>query len=666
MVVMGILSQAGASQAKLEHTTVELLSDVESIKPGHPFWVVFKMTLQPGWHTYWKNPGDSGLEPQLIWTLPDGFSVSPIQWLPPERLPQSTLVSYGYTNEAFYLAQITPPPDLPSDKVNLAVHAKWLVCEESCIPEEAKLALTLDRSDAAEPLYGHHRALVDQLVSELPEQLSQFGEYQIEGENLVFYLPKGFLTDEKVSDVVLFPEEKGAIKNTAPQHWSFKNNQLLIKIAKSHEFPDRIMGVIKVTDAETKTIKSYQLYFGKIAVPPLNPGIEGTLWGILLLAFLGGLVLNAMPCVFPVLSLKAVSLTRTDHHRPGFVRQQGLLYTGGVLITFLGLACLLILLRKTGETIGWGFQMQNPYFIIFMAYLMFFVGLSLSGIVYLPVLFGNTQATIQEEGKWGSLWIGILAVLVATPCTAPFMGVAVGYAMGQSAPIILLVFLSLALGFAVPYLLLSLFPVTFKIFPKPGRWMETFKEFMAFPLYATVAWLLWVLVQQAGPRGLITCLVGLILMTFSIWLWQWYRDRSFLVKLLMISLLTALTISPVFYLHQPKEIVRLEKFSRHRLQELRAQGKPVFVYATAAWCLTCKVNEVFLKSAAIQLLFKDRDIAFLEADWTNQDGEITDYLSGFGRGGVPLYVFYPNSGEPRVLPQLLTESIIVETIKNGG
>lgn len=652
-----------ATQAKLEHTTVELLSEVESVKPQQPFWVAFKITMKPGWHTYWKNPGDSGLETQLNWQLPDGFSVSPIQWLPPERLPQGSFISFGYTNEAYHLVQITPPKDLPEGKITISVQAKWLVCQETCIPEEAQLSLTLDRSGENDTLYSQHKALIDELVSELPEKPHQFGEYRIEGDHLIFYLPPGFLTDKKISDITFFPEEKGTIQNKVTQHWSLKENRIIIKITKNYTFPDRITGLIRATDAETKTINSYQLYFGKVDVPPVNEGLEGTLWGILIFAFLGGLVLNAMPCVFPVLSLKALTIAKKAHYQPAFVRQQGVLYMAGVISTFMLLAVALITFQHTGDAAGWGFQMQNPYFIVFMAYLMFFIGLSLSGVIYLPMLFGNMQATIDDENnKWGSFWIGMLAVLVATPCTAPFMGIAIGYAMTQPAVIIMLVFLSLSLGFAVPYLLISLFPVILKVLPRPGRWMETFKEFMAFPMYATVAWLLWVLVQQAGSRGLIICLMGLVLMAFSIWVWQRYRPQAKFNKALIALCLSVLTVSPVAYLREPNEIIRIEKFSRQRLQELRAQNRPVFVYATAAWCITCKMNELSLKSAALQMLFKDKDITLLEADWTNQDSEITDYLSSFGRSGVPLYVFYPKTGESKILPQILTETIIVEAI----
>lgn len=662
-----MMSPLSANQAKLEHTTVELLSEVESIKPDKPFWVAFKITMKPGWHTYWKNPGDSGLGTQLVWELPEGFSVSPIQWLPPERLPQSTLVSYGYSNEAYHLAQIIPPKDLTQEAYAFTVQANWLVCEEACIPEETKLTISVDRSDDAEPLYSQNKALIDELVSELPSKPNQFGEYRIEGTNLVFYLPKGFLTNKKIESLLFFPEERGAIQNNATQHWVIKDDHIVITIAKNHTFPDRITGIIKVTDADSKSIDSFQLFFGKVELPPISQGLEGSLLGIMLFAFLGGLILNGMPCVFPILSLKAVTIAKKAYGHQGFVRQQGLLYTLGVLITFLGLAAVLIGLKQTGDIVGWGFQMQNPYFIVFMTYLMFFVGLSLSGVVYLPVLFGSTQANIDDSSnKWASFWIGILAVLVATPCTAPFMGVAIGYAIGQPTFIIILVFLSLALGFAMPYLLISLFPTVLKILPKPGRWMETFKEFMAFPMYATVAWLLWVLVQQAGSRGLILCLIGLVLMAFSIWLWRYMQIKATIVKVVAVLGLVILTISPVAYLNQPQEILPVEKFSRQRLQELRAQGRPVFVYATAAWCITCKVNEVSLRSNTTQLLFKDNDIAFLEADWTNQDAEITDYLNSFGRSGVPLYVFYPKSGEARILPQILTESIIVEGILNGG
>lgn len=665
--VATIIQSLSASQATLEHTQVALMSEVETIKPEVPFWVVFKITMKPGWHTYWKNPGDSGMETILTWDLPEGFSASPIQWLPPETLTLGPVVSFGYSNESFHLVQITPPKDLTNETYAIKVRADWLVCEETCIPENASLAITVAKSTENDLLYTSHKALVDELVAELPNKPNQFGEYRLNGENIEFYLPDGLLVDKKISDVSFYPEGKGTIKNGSKQHWVIKDNRLIISMLKDFSAPDRITGLVKITDADSKEIKAYQLYFGKVHVAPIDEGLAGTLWGILLFAFLGGLILNAMPCVFPVLSLKAVSIASKAKSHRGFIRKQGLLYTLGVLGSFVAMASILITLKASGESVGWGFQMQNPYFIAFMAYLLFFVGLSLSGLAYFPALFGSSQATINEDkNPWSSFWIGVLAVLVATPCTAPFMGVAIGYALGQSTLIIILVFLALGLGFATPYLLISLIPVTLRLLPKPGRWMETFKEFMAFPMYLTVAWLLWVLVQQSGSRGLIACLIGLVFMGFSLWFWGRFRPRLLPVKILLGLFLTALTLSPMAYVKPSVDLIQTEKFSRQRLQELRAQGRPVFVYATAAWCITCKANEFALKSPAMQLTFQNQDITLLEADWTNQDPEITDYLKSFSRSGVPLYVYYPAQRDAVILPQLLTESIIVDALTKGG
>ncbi|MBX3486996.1 MAG: thioredoxin family protein [Candidatus Paracaedibacteraceae bacterium] len=662
-----LIQSLPATQATLEYTQVELLSEVETIKPETPFWVVFKITMKPGWHTYWKNPGDSGMETLLTWDLPEGFSASPIQWLPPETLTLGPVVSYGYSNESFHLVQITPPKDLAQESYSLKLKADWLVCEETCIPESASLSLTVMTSKEKDVLFTGHKALIDELVNELPDKPNQFGEYRLNGENIEFYLPEGLLIDKKISEVSFYPEEKGSIKNGSAHHWFIKDNRLIISMLRDFSAPDRITSLVKITDADNKEIKAYQLYFGKVHVAPIDGGLSDSLWGILLFAFLGGLILNAMPCVFPVLSLKAVSIAGKAKSHQKFIRQQGLLYTLGVFGTFLAMASILILLKSSGESVGWGFQMQNPYFIAFMAYLMFFVGLNLSGFTSLPALFGTTQASIDEtKSPWSSFWIGVLAVLVATPCTAPFMGIAIGYALGQSALIIFLVFLALGLGFAMPYLLISLIPLTLRLLPKPGRWMETFKEFMAFPMYLTVAWLLWVLVQQSGSRGLITCLIGLIGMAFSFWFWHRFTPRSVPVRIMISLFLTGLTLSPMIYVKPALNLIQTEKFSRHRLQELRAQGRPVFVYATAAWCITCKANEIALKSPAMQLTFKNQDITLLEADWTNQDPEITDYLKSFSRSGVPLYVYYPPQGDAIILPQLLTESIIVGTLTNGG
>jgi thiol:disulfide interchange protein len=400
----------------------------------------------------------------------------------------------------------------------------------------------------------------------------------------------------------------------------------------------------------------------------------------LLLAFLGGLILNLMPCVFPVLSIKALSLHDHAKQSPLRARLEGASYTSGVLLSFVALASVLIALRAGGAQVGWGFQFQSPFFVLLVAYLMFVVGLSLSGVFYLGgSIAGIGGSLASRSGYGGSFFTGVLAVIVATPCTAPFMGAALGYALSQPAVSLLAVFISLGLGLAAPYLLLSCWPGLQRLMPKPGAWMDTLKQAFAFPMYATAVWLLWVLAQQSGPDAVAAALGGMVVIAFAAWLYNGTRQSKSLSRKVSSVIAATAVVAALFvgYANVRQQSGQAspsadsasrdwEPYSAARLQALQSQGAPIFLNMTAAWCITCLVNErVALSDASVRTAFKESEVVYLKGDWTQRDTAITELLGKFGRSGVPLYVFYPPGvgSKPVVLPQILTPDIVLSTLK---
>lgn len=661
---------AFANPIKLEHTTATLISDVNHIQPGKPFWIALKLTLKPKWHTYWINPGDSGLATTVEWTLPAGFTASPIHWIAPHWLQTKQQVTFGYLNEAFYLVEITPPTAVSAQPQTLTAQANWLACGESCVPESAEITLTLPISSAeGTPDYTKHHALIHQLKDELPQQLKTSSEFSILDETVQFSVLLSKEHAQLIDSVRLFPTKNGLIKYNSPLKFSLENNLLTITAekGKNPQLND-FEALLQFNDQTTHKTYNYHLIFTqKQVTPALHIQEVLSLLTILAFALLGGFILNAMPCVFPILSIKALTIAKKKKSEFKKIRAQGFMYTVGVIASFLSLAFLLIALKKGGHSIGWGFQMQSPYFVTFMIYLTFLIGLSLSGLFYMPIFFGNTNAGIEEGRKRDSFLLGILAVLVATPCTAPFMGVAIGYALTQSTFTIIIVFAMLALGFAIPYLMICLFPSLLKLLPKSGPWMETFKEFLAFPMYATVLWLLWVLVQQSGSRALISIGSGLITMAFFLWLWRKLDLQNLVAKIIVLVCFTCFSFFPIAYLEPPvlSKSVQTEPFSKALVEKYQREKIPFFVNVTASWCITCKYNELTLNGASAEGFFNQKKIHYLEADWTNQNTEITDFLEQFGRSGVPLYVYYPANAKAVVLPQLLSFDILKSTIETA-
>ncbi|WP_336486383.1 protein-disulfide reductase DsbD family protein [Methylobacterium nigriterrae] len=670
-----------------------LVAEPAAIRAGEPFTVGIRMAMKPNWHVYWRNPGDSGLPPEVVWTLPAGFSAGPIQWPAPERIPVATLMNYGYAGETTLLVTLTPPPSLdPAEPLHLKARLGYLVCEEICVPGSAELALTLPAGSGPAAPDPANAALFARAREALPKPAPGPARLSREGERLVLSLDAPDLARRGVRSAAFFPYSETAIDNAAPQDLAIGGGTVRLTLTRANPgepAPSDLPGVLTVeTDSPDGPARQA---FGLGAAPPppaaaaqvsdeaapapvAAPDETLTLWSAAGLAFLGGLLLNLMPCVFPVLSIKVMSLVRHSGESAARVRLHGLAYTGGVLASFVGLAGLLVALKSGGAGIGWGFQLQSPIVVASLAYLLLAMGLSLSGVVHLGSnLAGIGDGLTRRAGLEGSFFTGVLATIVATPCTAPFMGAAVGFALTQPAAVSLLVFASLGLGLALPFLLLTAFPGALRRLPRPGAWMETLKGLLAFPVYATVAWLVWVLSQQVGPAGLFSGLIGLVLVGFAAWAWERGRLAPPLAGRLARGLAGAALVA-VGGLTVTLDADRAgtaaaraegtEAFTQARLDALRAEGRPVLVNLTAAWCITCQVNErTALSTEAVRAALKLRGVTYLKGDWTNQNPEITRILERHGRSGVPLYLLYAGAAEPAILPQILTQGTVLAALE---
>ncbi len=682
-------------------TETRLYSDLSTVTPGRPFWLVLHIRLKDSWHTYWKNPGDSGTPPILNWTLPSGFKVGDIEYLGPDRLPVDPLMDYGYHTDAYYLVPVKPP-ELVNQNATIIfmLKAQWLVCtKDICIPEKGEFSLVMPVTPShGEPKPTEQAKMIAELVDRLPKPINDAFTFDSNGTDVTFSvkLPKAPQAGARVE---FYPATDGIILNTAPQKVDISGDTVNFAIAAGNVHDAKLMqGVVSVYEGGKRRDYAVELKPGTVSAPasapaaaqtpqgepgaspapvqesrPLTPNvsagsvdISSALW----FALLGGLILNLMPCVLPILSLKVLSVAKKARSQAGEVRKQAFAYTAGVVLSFMVLAAILLLLQKLlGQSLGWGFQMQSPLFVSFLAVVMFLVGLNLSGAYEVPVLLGNAGGDkANEDSASGSFLTGVLAVLVATPCTAPFMAPAIGFALTQDAEVVIMVFAMLGVGLAAPFLLLSFFPALVRLLPKPGAWMLTLKQFLAFPIYLTVVWLLWIIIGQAGANGAGIAMLAMVLAGFCIFLLQ--RDTwlgHIMAVLLAIAIVKCMIsyITPMPRSAQAPAYSAAEmkySYSAEKLAELRKAGKPVFVYATAEWCITCKVNEtIALDKPEVKDAFKERHITTLVADWTDGDAEITKYLQSFDRSGVPIYVFYPEGGgEPQVLPQVLTPSILID------
>jgi thiol:disulfide interchange protein DsbD len=645
-------------------TTASLVTDTDQIEAGKPFQLGLRLRMAPGWHTYWRNPGDAGAPTEIQITVPEGAKAGPIVWPTPVRLPEGPVMTYAYTGELVLPMTLTPGVG----PLRIEASANWLVCEKICVPEEGRFSLDLPAGPVAPsaeaPLFAAAAARTPR-PSPFAARIAPDGTLSLAGEGL---------SAATVRDAWFFPAEAGSIDAAAPQQVSVQPGLVQLRLRRgSAEGP--LAGVVVLRDQGGQ--ESYFAVDATAGATPTASAPAVPFGRALLFAFIGGLILNLMPCVFPVLAMKAIAIARLSGHERGAVRSHALFYTAGVLLAFATLGALLIALRAGGAAIGWGFQFQSPLFVAAMAWVLLLVGLNLSGVFELGAgLAGIGQELAARRGHAGSFFTGLLAVVVATPCTAPFMGAAIAAAMALPLVLTLAVFVALGLGMAAPYAALAVAPGLAGRLPRPGRWMEVLRGALAFPMYGAAAWLLWVLSVEAGPAGVLAGLIGAVLLAFGAWTLGAAQRASGRFHLLggglaLAAVLTSAIPLAGLYASPPtpaQDEENAERFSPARLDSLRAEGRPVFVNLTAAWCVTCLVNErVALSPARVRAAFAEHRVAYLKGDWTRGDPSITAFLRAHDHDGVPLYLLYPPSGgEPVVLPQILTEADVLSQLERLG
>jgi thiol:disulfide interchange protein/DsbC/DsbD-like thiol-disulfide interchange protein len=680
-----------------------LVAAVTSVQPGQPFTVALRFEHKPHWHTYWVNPG-TGLVTTIGWTLPEGATASDILWPAPKALKDhsGTIVGNGYEGDLLLPVTITPPATLqPGESFTLKAAAEWLMCEDSCMPGSADLQLTLPVSadaPAADANFGLRLAAV---LANLPRadaawsvtasragaaitltvKAAQAGAHTPAGlrffadDNLAAYeLPQTVASDGAGGFVLTLP-----VSPDGPQDAPKLTGVLT---AENGWLPDGSLPGLRVDVPFTKT----GAQVGQVGDLPqggsqTRPTPEPTapapaaapvsLFGTLALAFVGGLILNLMPCVFPVLGIKILGFVNQAGSERRKVVTHGLVFTLGVLLSFWTLAGVLAVLRASGDQLGWGFQLQSPGFVYALALLMLVFAMNMSGVFEFGLSATGVGSNLQmKEGYGGSFFTGILATVVATPCSAPFLAPALGAALALPVTESFLIFTAIAVGLSAPYLLLSIFPQAVKVLPRPGAWMETFKQFMAFPLYATVAYLVWVLAGQTSEGGMLMALFGLVLVAMGVWFYgRWHAPGASAGRARFGVIAGALVCASGLWAGWPQPPapteINWEKWSEEAVAKYRAEGRPVYVDFTARWCATCQANKkLVFTSAEVLQYFADKKVVALKGDWTNKDPKITAELAKYQRSAVPFNVIWlPGKSDPVLLPELLTPGMVLNAIK---
>lgn len=762
---------------------IELLSDAQQVAPGERFRVGLRLRHDPHWHTYWRNPGDTGLPTRFELQGPEGTVYSDMVWPAPERLAIGNMANYGYEGEMLLYREVTLPADFRGRQARFQVNAEWLICRELCIPGEAALALEIPVGGSTRLLDAEHAAF-EQTRRRAPEpgKAREVGWWQRDG-NATLILPPEFTRNGQPRSALFLPYFEEVVRPVAEQRlveingegevrhglalslneqavrsaeagWEQKGGMLVVDGGQPVEVRLQKLAVTPIAGKTLTVDKPREVELeaqpgaggqgnGKggllgqmrldgeaprpsgdggaaapaesqaegqasaaAPVPPAQSGSIQSLWLAVLAAFLGGIILNLMPCVFPVIGLKILSFTEAAGGKPGVARRHAMAFSLGVVATFVALAGLLIALRALGQAVGWGFQLQSPVFVAIMALMFVLIGLNLFGVfeagASLTQLGGAGNG--RQSGYRNSFMTGVMAVVVATPCTAPFMGSAVGFTLGSSAWEMLLVFAALGVGMAVPYLILASSDRLLTLLPRPGAWLQTFKQLLGFPMFLTAAWLVWVLALQTDAEGVLLLLLAAICLGFSAWVygrWQFeLRPKgarstpAWLLAALLSVVACALLVSRLPVVadaatpsaragdartvageaapacvpgpdgNMPADCVGWQPWSPERVAAARAAGQPVFVNFTAAWCLTCQVNKrMALHRPEVMKMFAERKVLLLEADWTRRDQNISAELARHGRNSVPFYLFYDGkSATPRQLPELLTVDVVRDAL----
>jgi thiol:disulfide interchange protein DsbD len=664
---------------------VELVADVAAVRPGDRVRLGLVQKITPGWHTYWVNPGDSGLPTTVAFAPLAGVEIGPIVWPLPSRLPVGPMVNFGYKDEVLLPMTLNVAETVAPGAVTLTAEAEWLVCADVCIPESATVALTLPVLPPGAPVVPS-AAAAGFANAGLPMPAPWSATHARVGQRITIDVASEGLSAERLVDVFFFPLDANSVRHAAPQAWRVADGRLAIDLVAG-DFPpppgaplDGVLRVAERIEGGREVSHGFLLSAPPGAIAPAPPAIGGLGWA-LLLALAGGLILNLMPCVLPVLAMKAVAIARNAHGQREIVRVEGRWYGLGVVVCFVAIGALLVGLRAGGEAVGWGFQLQSPTVVAALAALCFLVALNFLGLVTVGGRLMNVGAdAARRDGRVGAFATGTLAVVVATPCTAPFMGAALGYALTRPTPEALAVFAALGIGMALPFLLLTHLPRALGWLPRPGRWMERLKQALAFPMLATTIWLVWVLGAQTDLDTVTTLLAAFVALAFAAWLVKATPGRLGATAATAVVVGAALVVvraidspslaRPAVATGGPLAMtvgaVTWEPYAPGRIEAALAEGRPVLLNVTAAWCVTCLVNErAALASTTVASRLADRRVLALKADWTRRDAAITRLLASFDRGGVPLYVLYPADAAgraPTVLPQLLTETEVLSAL----
>ncbi len=663
----------GPGPVKAQHLTAELTTLAPQIAAGGHLQAGLVLTIEENWHVYWINAGDSGEPPKIKWTLPDGITAGKMHFPPPQRLPLGPLMDYGYEDQVAFPVELTAAPTAKLGKAHLDAIVDWLVCANVCLPGKAHLGIDIDvvKGPVADP---PRIGALGQAINSLPQQLPlKMSVSATGGAKQILLTVK---TGDREEDVEFYPFESEQIENAADQLVQPQADGARVWLQRASDstaLPKTLHGIVELGGKENYEVTA-NVTPGEVTPPPAETkAVAGTetkgltLVGALTLAFLGGIILNLMPCVFPVLFLKGLALVHSSGEEQRRQRTHGVLYTLGIIVSFWTVVAVLLALRAGGQQLGWGFQLQSPGFVAILAAFLFFLGLSLAGQFELGLSLTSAGGSLaQKQGLAGSFFTGVLATVVATPCMGPFMGAAVGFALAQPAIVTFLIFTALALGLALPYLALTLNPQWTKVLPKPGAWMEVLKQLTAVPLFATAIWLVWVYARLHGSDGvdrmvsLLTCFLVLAIAGWVLGRWPGRWAAGIVATLLVVAAVTL----PLLRVRVGR--AQWQPYTAASLQSARASGKPVFIDFTAAWCLSCQVNErAVLHSAEVESMLITKDFVLLKADWTQYDPTITQELASVNRSGVPTYVIYPagEKASPDVLPELLTKDVVLQAIE---
>lgn len=703
----GMPALAASSSVDAAHVQVQLIVLPQGLNRGEAADAGLYFKIEPGWHIYWKNAGDAGLPPHVQWTLPQGITAGALQFPAPKRLPFGPLMDFGYEDEVLFPLKLSVTETAKPGPAVFHANVNWLVCQTSCVPGRAELELSRE-------IYNHpvkslplasDATIFKRFIGKLPKPLPTGYKvaFRPSGEGFRLIVQTG----EGETEATFFPAEPGILDNAAPQKLTPMSAGLVLNLKKAanlEDNPPALDGVLELSRGRAFEVAALP---GSVAMAsanvPSTPAVSAVPtsaatqalvvdspkpvsapahvpldWSQLIkifgLAFLGGMILNLMPCVFPVLFLKGLALVNGGKEERGRLRVHGFVYAAGILISFWVLVAVLLALRAGGAKLGWGFQFQSPVFLALMAGLLFFLGLSLAGQFEIGLTLTSAGGSLAaRQGFTGSFFTGVLAVVVATPCTAPFMGAAIGYALAQPAGVTFAVFTALALGLAAPYVGITLQPSWTRLLPRPGVWMDVLKQSISIPIFATVIWLTWVLAQAYGANILAALLASFLLLAVAGWFlgrWPARRWSAAVASLILLGVIAVSVVAPdklkVASATPTSTAVGdgWQPWSAETVNRYLAQGRPVFVDFTASWCLSCQVNErVALDQPEVQKVFGAANVALLRADWTQRHEAITEALNALGRSGVPAYALYvPGKNSPQLLPEVLTPGIVTDAL----